>query len=68
MPLRHRFSAVLPLQHAPWAGVFGLLIIQAFNNGLTVVGVSSFWKMVAKGVLLIAALIADHYRKTSLKT
>ena len=46
----------------------GLLIIQAFNNGLTVVGVSSFWKMVAKGVLLIAALIADHYRKTSLKT
>lgn len=46
----------------------GLLIIQAFNNGLTVVGVSSFWKMVAKGVLLIAALIADHYRKTRLKS
>jgi ribose transport system permease protein len=45
----------------------GLLIIQCFNNGLTVVGVSSFWQIVAKGLLLIAALILDYFRRTRLK-
>jgi ribose transport system permease protein len=39
----------------------GLLIIQCFSNGLTVVNVSSFWQVVAKGLLLIAALIFDMY-------
>lgn len=45
----------------------GLLIIQSFNNGLTVIGVSSFWQIVAKGLLLIAALILDYFRRTKLK-
>ena len=47
------------------AGCFvGLIIIQCFNNGLTVNGVSSFWQIVAKGLLLIGALILDHFRRT----
>jgi ribose transport system permease protein len=47
------------------AGCFiGLVIIQCFNNGLTVVGVSSFWQIVAKGLLLIGALILDYFRRT----
>lgn len=45
------------------AGCFiGLLIMECFNNGLTVVNVSSFWQIVAKGLLLIAALIFDFFR------
>lgn len=41
---------------------FGLMIIQCFNTGLSVIGVSSFWQSVAKGLLLIAALILDYFR------
>lgn len=49
------------------AGCFiGLLIMQCFNNGLTVVNVSSFWQIVAKGLLLIAALIFDFFRRKKL--
>ena len=41
----------------------GLLIMQCFNNGLTVLNVSSFWQVVAKGLLLIAALLFDWFRR-----
>jgi len=44
----------------------GLLIIQTFSNGLTVVNVSSFWQVVAKGLLLIAALVFDYVRQKKL--
>lgn len=45
----------------------GLLIMQGFNNGLTVINVSSFWQVVAKGLLLIAALIFDFLRRQGLQ-
>jgi ribose transport system permease protein len=45
----------------------GLIIIQCFANGLTVLGVNSFWQVVAKGVLLIAALIFDYVRRKSIQ-
>lgn len=49
------------------AGCFiGLLIMECFNNGLTVMNVSSFWQIVAKGLLLIAALIFDFFRRKRL--
>lgn len=44
----------------------GLLVMQCFNNGLTVVNVSSFWQVVAKGLLLIAALVFDYIRRKKL--
>ncbi len=44
----------------------GLVIIQCFSNGLNYVGVSSFWQSVAKGLLLISALLVDYFR--SLRT
>ena len=40
----------------------GLLIIQVFSNGLTIIGVSSFWQTVAQGALLVLALVLDDYR------
>jgi ribose transport system permease protein len=45
----------------------GLLIMQCFNNGLTVINISSFWQVVAKGLLLIVALIFDFFRRKRLE-
>ena len=45
--------------------VLGVLLIQSFNTGLTMMGVSSFWQYVARGVLLLAALTIDYVRKTN---
>ena len=43
----------------------GLLLLNCFNNGLTVIGLSSYWQIVASGVLLILALVLDFYREKS---
>lgn len=45
--------------------VLGVLLIQSFNTGLTMMGVSSFWQYVARGVLLFTALTIDFVRKTN---
>ncbi|MDR0838660.1 MAG: ABC transporter permease [Oscillospiraceae bacterium] len=45
-----------------FGGVFiGLLIINGFNNGLTVLGISAYWQTVASGVLLLFALTVDYF-------
>lgn len=41
----------------------GILLIQAFNTGLTMVNVPSFWQYVARGALLLIALSSDFVRK-----
>ena len=41
----------------------GILLIQAFNTGLTMVNVPSFWQYVARGALLLIALSSDFIRK-----
>jgi len=38
----------------------GLLIINGFSNGLTVLGISPYWKSVASGLLLFAALTFNY--------
>ena len=43
--------------------VLGILLIQSFNTGLTMVNVSSFWQDVARGALLLFALTSDFIRK-----
>ena len=40
----------------------GLLILQGFNTGLTIINVQSFWQYVAKGALLLIALSFDYFR------
>lgn len=45
--------------------VLGVILIQAFNTGLTMVNVPSFWQYVAKGMLLLIALTIDYLRKVS---
>ncbi|MDR1589624.1 MAG: ABC transporter permease [Oscillospiraceae bacterium] len=45
-------------------GVFlGIMLLTSFQNGLVVVGVDSYYRVVAKGVLLVAALALDFYRE-----
>ena len=43
--------------------ILGVFLIQAFNTGLTMVNVPSFWQYVAKGALLLFALTSDYIRK-----
>ena len=43
--------------------VRGIILIQAFNMGLTMVNVPSFWQYVARGGLLLFALTSDYIRK-----
>lgn len=45
--------------------LLGVILIQAFNTGLTMVGVQSFWQYVARGSLLLLALWFDYMRKTN---
>ncbi len=37
----------------------GLMLLNFFNNGLSIVGLDTYWKIVASGLLLIAALTVD---------
>lgn len=41
----------------------GIILIQAFNTGLTMVNVPSFWQYVARGGLLLFALTSDYIRE-----
>ena len=44
----------------------GLALLTAFKNGLTFLGVKSYWTVVANGAILIAALIVDYFNTRSL--
>jgi ribose transport system permease protein len=45
------------------SGIFlGLMILNFFTNALSVVGLGTYYQIVAKGVLLIAALLLDYFR------
>jgi ribose/xylose/arabinose/galactoside ABC-type transport system permease subunit len=38
----------------------GILILNCFNNGMTVIDVPPYWQTVASGMLLLIALIVDY--------
>ncbi len=42
-----------------WGVIFGVLIIGFLTNGLTMVGMSSYWQQVIKGIIILAAVILD---------
>lgn len=41
----------------------GVFLIQAFNSGLSMIGMSTFWQYIARGALLLFALTTDYIRK-----
>ncbi|MDR3426627.1 MULTISPECIES: ABC transporter permease subunit [Silvimonas] len=51
-----------------WGTVIGALIIGVMNNGLTIVGLSSFWQYVAKGVVIVLAVMLDKWRQQQSST
>ena len=42
--------------------LFGVLILVTTNNGMNLLGIQSFWQMVAKGVILLLAVVLDVIR------
>lgn len=44
--------------------ILGVFILGTVNNGMTLIGLSSFWQEVARGVILIAAVAFDQVRIT----
>jgi len=44
--------------------LFGALIIGVINNGLDLMGVSSFYQQVVKGVIIVCAVLLDPSRRT----
>ncbi|SES92213.1 ABC transporter permease [Thorsellia anophelis] len=45
--------------------VFGVLIISVINNGLDLMGVSSYYQQVVKGLIIVVAVLLDGTRKES---
>jgi len=43
--------------------ILGVLIISVIRNGLNLLGVSSFWQMVAIGVIIICAVLIEEIRR-----
>ena len=41
----------------------GILVINVLNDGMIMMGVSSFWQMVIKGIVIIVAVVIDLVQK-----
>ena len=41
----------------------GVILVQAFNSGLNMAGVSQYWQYVARAALLFGSLAIDFYRQ-----
>ena len=39
--------------------IFGALVIGIISNGLNLIGLSSFWQLVVKGLIILLAVIID---------
>jgi ribose transport system permease protein len=44
----------------------GLLLLNCFKNGLDLIGIDSYWQIIANGLLLIAAIIVDYFNQLSI--
>jgi ribose transport system permease protein len=45
--------------------LWGALVIAVLNNGLTLLGVSFFWQLVAKGAVIVLAVGLDRFRRVA---
>jgi len=45
-----------------WGTIIGVLIIGVINNGLDLLGVSSYWQQVVKGSIIVLAVMLDRKR------
>ena len=40
--------------------IVGALVINVLNDGMTMMGVSSFWQQVIRGVVIVVAVVIDQ--------
>lgn len=45
--------------------IIGVLVIGVLNNGLNLLGVSSFWQLIVKGAVILLAVYIDSLKKNS---
>lgn len=45
-----------------WGTMIGILIIAVLNNGLNILGVSSYWQSVVKAAVILIAVLSDRKR------
>ena len=45
-----------------WGTFVGVLIIAVLNNGLNILGISSYWQDVIKGIVILVAVLSDRKR------
>jgi ribose transport system permease protein len=45
-----------------WGTFIGVLIIAVLNNGLNILGVSSYYQDVVKGIVILIAVLSDRRR------
>ena len=43
----------------PWGVVVGCLLITVIANGLDIMGVSSHWQKIVKGLIIVLAVLID---------
>ncbi|MDO4615171.1 MAG: ABC transporter permease [Lachnospiraceae bacterium] len=48
----------------PWGVVIGALLITVISNGLDVLGVSSHWQKIIKGIIIVVAVLIDVKSKS----
>lgn len=42
-----------------WGALAGALLVGVLNNGMDIIGISSYWQQVVKGIIIIAAVTID---------
>jgi erythritol transport system permease protein len=43
--------------------IIGAFVISVLGDGMVMMGVSSFWQMVIKGLVIVAAVVVDQYQR-----
>lgn len=46
-----------------WGTLVGALIMGTISNGLDLLGVSSYWQMIAQGLIIVAAVLLDRIKE-----
>ena len=55
--------AATVLRGTSMAGGIGTFVIGVINDGMVMCGVSEFWQMVIKGLVIVLAVIIDQFQR-----